>query len=77
MSMVFLLVVAVAIGYQAGRWWVVAVPVVLGSAAAGLFLTSGVSLHDTPLLFAVGLASVGLVGGLFARRWRRDYGNVR
>lgn len=68
MSLALLVAAAAAIGYKAARWWVVSVPVVLGIIAAGVVTATGVSLHDTPLPFAVCMSTIAVASGTFAQR---------
>lgn len=68
MSVALLAVAAVVAGFKAGRWWVAFLPALLGIAAAGILMSTGVSLDDTPLPFAVGLSTIAAVGGVAFRR---------
>ena len=71
MSLLLLVIGAAAAGYKVGRWWVVAAPLTLGLAVAGVVSAAGGSLHDTPLAFAVAAGATSACGGFFTRRLLR------
>ena len=67
MSLLLVVAGAAAVGYRFGRWWLAAVPLVLGLAVGAVVSAVGGSLHDTPLPFAVVAAMLAVAGGRFAR----------
>jgi hypothetical protein len=69
MTLLIAFLMAVATGWHVRRAWVLVVPLVL---AAAYLLAAGrvVELRDTPALFLVIAAEVGLGAGLLGRRRR-------
>jgi len=62
------LVVAVGVGAGVGRWWAMALPLVLGTIVAALLVAGGNSLADTPIAFIVLVATAAIGVGVFLRR---------
>ena len=62
------LVIAVGVGAGVGRWWAMALPLVLGTAVAALLAASGHSLADTPVASVVLVATAAIGVGVFLRR---------
>ncbi|MGZ4395614.1 MAG: hypothetical protein ACXVZ2_09675 [Gaiellaceae bacterium] len=58
MSLGLLIIVAGAVTYVLGRRWAVAIAPVIGLAVGAVIVVTGGSLRDTPLPFAVALATI-------------------
>ncbi len=62
-------VLAILVGWAAyrwGRWWIVAVPLVLTAIVSIAIVTTGQPLGMT--VPAIGIVAMGALGGLWARR---------
>ena len=67
LSLMLLVAVALAGGACVGRWWVLVIPLALGGALVGLLGAQGHSLDDTPIGFAVVIATVAIGIGVLVR----------
>ncbi|MBJ7611399.1 MAG: hypothetical protein DLM67_15985 [Candidatus Nephthysia bennettiae] len=72
--MVLILGLALAglVGFAVGRWWVLGVGPLAGSAAAANAVVSGTSLGDTPALFLAAFVTAASLFGMVLRRRLRQ-----
>jgi hypothetical protein len=66
-SLVFLVAVIGALAYIVGKVWVVAIPPAVGFFVAGAIIGVGAQLNDTPLPFAIVVATAAAAFGIVAR----------
>lgn len=72
MTLIALVLVAVAVGHRVGHWWTVGVPMLVGAAWALLLSATGHGLADTPIPFVAAAATLGVaVGVALGRRLAR------
>ena len=67
MTLVLLAVAAGLLGYGVGKRWTILIPLVIGGVAAAAVAALGGPLSDTPIAFAVAVATVGAALGLVVR----------
>jgi hypothetical protein len=67
MTLGLLALAAGLLGYVVGKRWLIFTPLVVGGVAAAAVAALGGSLSDTPIAFAVALATVGAALGLLLR----------
>ena len=67
MTVALILAIAVGVGAGLRRWWVLTLPVAIGSVSAAALWLSGHGLADTPIPFLVAAATVAMAAGVLLR----------